>query len=621
MPRIRLRTQYLLLTVSLVAMTVAVLAGVLQRAQVEQTRERLDRRGATIARLTGTANSRALLAGATLELRQQARETVKAEPGVAYVYFLDRHGELLAHSFDGGFPPGLKEATLPHPHPHAPAEGEPEFVTQAIRTEQGIVRDICYPLYDGSLGYLHVGLSEKGLNDEIRQSTRLILLIAGAILLLSIPLSLLISRRIARPLEDVTAAAREMEQGKLDVRVPGLRRNDELGELAHAFNAMAETMQRSQTELQDANIEMEMEIDQRRQTEKTLWESLERYDVLFNKGSDMAWVHAVGEGNLPGPLLEVNDAVCQTLGYSRQELLGHLPVDFHDPNDLLPPSQLDVLFTQGRLVFDRTLRTRDGRGIPVEVNAAIATLEGKKVVMSTMRDVTERRQAQEAMAASLREKEYLLKEIHHRVKNNLQVISSILDLQVARLHDPSYADVFRDCQRRVRTMALLHEGFYRTGDQALLDMAAYVRSLVTLLFRSSHATPDEASLRLEVVEGIHLPPDTALLVALILNELVSNALKHAFAGGRRGILRVGFRPLPGDKVEIEVADDGPGLPPGFDPRKSPSLGLTLVTVLSEQMGGRIETGTAPEGGALFTITITPALHRPASDQRPAGEPS
>jgi two-component sensor histidine kinase len=228
--------------------------------------------------------------------------------------------------------------------------------------------------------------------------------------------------------------------------------------------------------------------------------------------------------------------------------------------------------------------------------------DGRPLRLSgTVHDVTARRQADDRLRASLREKEVLLKEIHHRVKNNLQIISSLLDLQSAYTDDPQAVALFEESRGRVRSMALIHERLYRADDLARVDFELYVRSLTDDLFRAYRVHHDEIDLDVEVTA----PPltiDLAIPCGLLINELVSNCLKHAFRGRDRGLVRVA---LTRDGAEhcLVVEDDGVGFPPGLDFRATSSLGLQLVTTLVDQLNGEVELATAPR--TRFEIRFPP----------------
>ncbi|MEO8500434.1 MAG: PAS domain S-box protein [Vicinamibacteria bacterium] len=223
-------------------------------------------------------------------------------------------------------------------------------------------------------------------------------------------------------------------------------------------------------------------------------------------------------------------------------------------------------------------------------------------MLGTHTDVTDRRNAEEALQASLREKEALLKEVHHRVKNNLQVITSLLRLETSRSTEASTKVVLRDMQGRIRSMALLHETLYRSGNFARVDLADYLRQLATQLFRMQNPDASRVHLATEL-EAARVEIDQAIPCGLIVNELLTNCLKYAFVDGRTGEVRVRLgAPAPG-LVRIAVIDNGAGLPEDFEARRARSLGLTLVSDLVKQLAGTLEIGPGP--GAGFTFTFKP----------------
>jgi two-component sensor histidine kinase len=214
------------------------------------------------------------------------------------------------------------------------------------------------------------------------------------------------------------------------------------------------------------------------------------------------------------------------------------------------------------------------------------------------RDLTERKRAEEQIKASLQEKEVLLKEIHHRVKNNLQVISSLLYLQSKNIQDRQTLEMFQDSHYRVRAMALVHERLYQSQDLARIDFAEYVRSLANHLFRSYGVNTNVIQLKINV-HNVFLGVDMAIPCGLIINELVSNCLKHAFPGGRGGEIQI---ELPADddgQCTLVVSDNGVGCPEDLDFRDTGSLGLQLVNMLVEQLEGTIELDRG--GGTAFEI--------------------
>ena len=247
----------------------------------------------------------------------------------------------------------------------------------------------------------------------------------------------------------------------------------------------------------------------------------------------------------------------------------------------------------------------DGRRLTALAYANPIQDEARRLLgaVNVLVDITERKQAEERLQASLHEKEVLLKEVHHRVKNNLQIIVSLLFLQSDQLKDPEDVTLFEDTQNRVKSMALVHESLYRTGDLAHFNFARYIERLSKDLLKSQTPAGSHINLRTELDE-IAFDVDTAIPCGLILNELLTNALKYAFPDGRSGDIHIRLQ-AEGEHVTLRVRDTGIGFPEGFDFRKTESLGLQLVNMLTEQLGGTLT--LTPEGGTTITVSI-PLAH-------------
>ncbi len=214
-------------------------------------------------------------------------------------------------------------------------------------------------------------------------------------------------------------------------------------------------------------------------------------------------------------------------------------------------------------------------------------------------EVAERRVAEKKISASLREKEVMLQEIHHRVKNNLQVVSSLLNLQSRDNADPGLRAAFAESQQRIRSMALIHEMLYQSENLAEIDFGNYLRALVPVLLRSYNMKDGQVTHHIEA-DVIALRPQTAVPMGLIVNELVTNSLKHGFRDGRGGRISILCR-RRGHEVELTVSDDGVGLPPDFTTEKTTSLGLRLVGMMKSQLDGRFEARN--DNGAKFVFTF------------------
>jgi two-component sensor histidine kinase len=244
------------------------------------------------------------------------------------------------------------------------------------------------------------------------------------------------------------------------------------------------------------------------------------------------------------------------------------------------------------LVFDGTATNYEAR----------VALSGRDEALIMVRNITERKEAEDA-----RKKEVLLKEIHHRVKNNLQVISSLLYLQSKRVDDQRLVEMFNESSNRIKSMSLIHQKLYQSQNAATVDFAEYIHDLTDALFNSYGVRRDVVRLT-QHIDGIILNVDTAIPCGLIVNELVSNSLKYAFPDGKQGQIHLSMRKNGNDHFTLVVSDTGTGLPKDFDYRESPSLGLKLVHTLVDQLGGTIEVDR--EGGTQFRITFREMKQQP-----------
>ncbi|MBI5688074.1 MAG: PAS domain S-box protein [Verrucomicrobia bacterium] len=218
----------------------------------------------------------------------------------------------------------------------------------------------------------------------------------------------------------------------------------------------------------------------------------------------------------------------------------------------------------------------------------------------TVQDITEQKRAEDALRASLKEKTVLLKEVHHRVKNNLQIVISLLNLQAVRIRSPEALEAMQETANRVRSMALLHETLYLSQSLARVNFASYIENICSHLFRSYG--PKAARVRLEPrLENVSIDLDQTVSCGLIVNELVSNALKHAFPEGRSGKITVELQTAPQGEIVLTVADDGVGLPAGLDVHQTETLGHQLVFMLAEKLHGTVD--VAQNHGTVFRIAF------------------
>ncbi|HNU58236.1 MAG TPA: histidine kinase dimerization/phosphoacceptor domain -containing protein, partial [Flavobacteriales bacterium] len=250
--------------------------------------------------------------------------------------------------------------------------------------------------------------------------------------------------------------------------------------------------------------------------------------------------------------------------------------------------------------FEVELRGDEDRAMWVDCFLnPIAGADGVQEISCMAYGITDRKEAEIKLRQSLSEKEVLLKEVHHRVKNNLQVISSILSLQTAHVDgDERILELLRVSRDRIRSMSFIHESLYQNKDFSSIDLATYIDGLSRNLVMSYSLT---GNIQLERdLKRVELVLDQAIPCGLILNELISNAFKHAFPNGRAGKVHIGSN-LVGNQVSITIADDGAGLPEGFHTDKDGNLGLELVHTLVEQLDGKLDVKTGPGVSYLLTF--------------------
>lgn len=253
-------------------------------------------------------------------------------------------------------------------------------------------------------------------------------------------------------------------------------------------------------------------------------------------------------------------------------------------------------------------RRKDGTEFPVEILLSPLTTDEGVLVSAAIRDVTRAKEIERQILSSLKEKEALLQEIHHRVKNNLQVIASLLSLQSGYISDPQMLEQFQESQGRIRSMALIHEKLYQSETLARVDLADYVQSLVGILLRTYATNPN---VKLDVrIQPAAVSIDTAVPVGLLLNELVTNALKYAFPNGRAGRLLVALDAQPAGLIAIRVEDDGVGMGPDFQFEKAGTLGLRLVRMFARQLRAEVTLNSEP-GHTVFDIQFQEAAAKAA----------
>lgn len=323
-------------------------------------------------------------------------------------------------------------------------------------------------------------------------------------------------------------------------------------------------------------------------------------------------LHLIAGGD--GVIRRTSRGWTAALGYTPEAIEGRNFLDLVHPDDIQKTLAEMGKLALGKptLLFENRYRHLNGGYRDIQWSANYGTTGG--LIYALGFDVTEAKAAAAAVRASLREKEALLKEVHHRVKNNLQVISSLLRLETSRAGDPGTAAVLLDMQGRIRSMALLHEALYRSGTFSRVDLASYLRELAEHLFRGQARGAATVSLQF-ALDPAEVGIDQAIPCGLIVNELVSNSLKHGFEAGSSGTVRLELRQIGAGRVRLTVSDTGRGLPLDFEARCAHSLGMQIVSDLVRQLSGVMSSGASP--GTSFVVEFTPL---PPGDDLPASSP-
>ncbi|HID73852.1 MAG TPA: PAS domain S-box protein [Thermoplasmata archaeon] len=326
----------------------------------------------------------------------------------------------------------------------------------------------------------------------------------------------------------------------------------------------------------DDNTEMRRAMDKLRESE-------ERFRSLFeDSGEGIYFTTREGE------IIDINPAGLALFGLDPDEISGINVNDLYLDPEVRCRFQEEIEARGFVKDFEVRFRRRDGQVIDCLLTSSVRTDADGNVIgyQGIIHDVTERRQVQAALEESLREKELLLREIHHRVKNNMQIICSMMRLQAGCIEDEELVDKMLATEQRIRSMAMVHDRLYQSSDLARIDLLEYLERLGQGVHRTF--CPEEGGIRLEVEgDGVLLDITRAVPCGLILNELLTNSFKHAFPDGRPGTVRVDLR-KDDDRVIVTVADDGVGIPEDVDPYTTGTLGMELIRTLVEQLDGRMD---------------------------------
>jgi PAS domain S-box-containing protein len=371
--------------------------------------------------------------------------------------------------------------------------------------------------------------------------------------------------RISNHFSDVEKLGDDLKIG--DIEIAG---EDEIAGLAKNFNKLAER-------LNNTYAKLKMEIEERKQAQKALRESEEKYRKLFEMESD-----ALGLADFEThEMLDVNNAFIQLYGYSKKEILCMKISDLSAE----PDKTLDSIRNGETYIRNRYHKKKNGTIFPVEITANFFEHKGKKIRMAAIRDITDRKVIEQQIEASLKEKEILLTEIHHRVKNNFEIISSLLDMTSMGSDNKEIKKILLSSRTRIHSMSMIHSQLYRSDWFDRVDMARHIDELgehLLLLYEMQK----KVDLVIEPSE-VYLSLKQAIPCALIVNELITNSLKYAFADRKHGKIHVSICNSNDNKVLLRVKDDGAGINESVRVKPA-SLGLELVDhLVVGQLKGKI----------------------------------
>ena len=516
-------------------------------------------------------------------------------------------------------------------------------------------------------GWIHVGLSTESYDSTIREMvTRAIVLAIGTILL-SFLATFLFTKKLTKPISDLSIMAKRIESGDLTARV-NIHSKDELGMLSDSFNKMTDAVSKSRDELENkvqertnelakTNIQLTSEIEERKKTEVILnqytikLETLEEIYkgiisskspvdifknsaqkindniVKFSRSSAAMFDFSNGSAVLYAFTFEKNRIIESEENF----LLSHFAslerlqeVDYYLEENLSQKKQKSEmeklvlakginsyicvgLKFQGQLIGELNFAFAESEGIKQSTIDTILEISNQVAVAIVQLSLEEKlKQHADELQNSLREKEVLLKEIHHRVKNNLQIITSLLYLQSLKIDDAATQSIFKDSQNRVKSLALVHEKLYQSKDLARIDFSDYLKNLTNFIFTTYKTNIVNLNIDYDL-DDVYLSVEVSVPLGLIINELLSNALKYAFTGIETDELAehrilLSFKNISSNRFVLSISDNGKGLPDSFNIDESESLGLKLVTSLVQQIDGKLE--VHPKDKTEFKITFS-----------------
>jgi PAS domain S-box-containing protein len=443
-------------------------------------------------------------------------------------------------------------------------------------------------------------IPESDFMAQINADSRITALLIVVALVAAVMVCINVARKISRPIMRINASAQSLAQGNWARPVHDVGWMSEISDLTQNFNRMAGQLRH--------NLEsLTAEIAERKKTEEALRENRERLELVL-KGADLG----LWDWNLPTGKVFFNERWAEMLGYTLDEVEPSVRTweNAVHPDDIEAVKAVLDDHLEGRKPIYRTehrLRTKSGQWKWISDVGKVFDRDEQGIpvrMVGIHEDITERKQSEELVRKALQEKEVLIKEVHHRVKNNLAVIASLLNLQAKRSADGNVRKSLMESQARVRAMALIHETLYQTRDLSVVYFEEYVRKLI----RDLLSLYEDVSGQIEVVFDIHeieMDIGQAVSCGLIINELVTNAFKYAFAAKGTGTVKISARMVNDCAIELRIKDNGGGLSSGLEWQQSGTLGLRLISLMVDQLHGKWDLVSSPGVEAVIEWPIDP----------------
>ncbi|MEI7812966.1 MAG: PAS domain S-box protein [Ignavibacteria bacterium] len=321
------------------------------------------------------------------------------------------------------------------------------------------------------------------------------------------------------------------------------------------------------------------DITDKKLARKSINDLAEQYKVLSNTSMDGYYLV-----DMSGKILDVNDSYLKVLGYSREEFLTLSVADIEAlENQEIIENRIRKIIAQGYDRFESKHRRKDGT--IVEVENSVTLMPHAERIACFMRDITEKKEAEEKLRNVAKERDVLLHELQHRIKNNLTALSNLLAISQEGLSEQKAKDIFTETQNRIRTMTRIYENLYNSAHPDSIELDSYITDLAGALVKTYSLSPEKVEL-VTNLEKVIIDSKRASALGLILNELLSNAMKYAFGRSEQGIIEIELK-QNNDNVILKVADNGISLPAEYDFEKAESIGLKLVMLLTEQINGQV----------------------------------